>query len=201
MKTRLAFAMALALVLALPALSQRRDEPRSGEPQRSEPQRGEARSGEMQHPAQPEHNQPRANQGRIPAPPPQRESRAKPEPERRDGGRVNNTPHVSNDRWYGHDRPNDRRFHVDRPFEHGRFEHFGPSYRYRIERIDRDHRRFWFPGGFFFEISPWDWPLAADWCWECGEDFVVYVDPDHPGWYLLYNLHTGAYVHVLYMGM
>ena len=186
MKTRLAFAMTLALVLALPAFSQR----------------GEPRSGDMQRPAEPEHNQPRANQGRIPAPPPQRAPRAKPEPERRDGGRVNNTPHVNNNQWYGHDRPNDKRYHLDHPFEHGRFDHFGPSYRYNILRIDPNLHRFWLPGGYFFEIPAWDWPLAADWCWSCGgDDFVIYEDPDHPGWYLLYNLYTGAFVHVMYMGM
>jgi len=193
MKTRLAFAVALALVLALPAFSQR-----AGEAQRP----SEPRSGEMQHPAQAQHNQPRANQGRIPAPPQQRAPHAKPEPERRDGGRVNNTPHVNNDHWYGHDKPNDKRYHLDHPFEHGRFDHFGPSYRYNIVRIDPNLHRFWLPGGYFFEIPAWDWPLAADWCWSCGgDDFVIYEDPDHPGWYLLYNLYTGAFVHVTYMGM
>jgi hypothetical protein len=148
-----------------------------------------------------EHNQPRANQGRIPTPPPPRAPRAKPEPERREG-RVNNTPHVSNDHWYGHDKPNDKRYRLDHPFEHGRFEHFGPSYRYNIIRIDPNLHRFWLPSGYFFEIPAWDWPLAADWCWSCGgDDFAIYEDPDHPGWYLLYNLYTGAFVHVLYMGM
>jgi hypothetical protein len=207
MKTRLAFAIALALVLALPAFSQRPNEPRAGEPPRGETQRPggqerpEPRSGEMQRPAQPEHNPPRANQGRIPAPPPQRAPRAKLEPDRRDGGRVNNMPHVSNDRWYGHDKPNDKRYQLDRPFEHGRFERFGPAYRYNIARIDPNLHRFWLPDGYFFEIPAWDWPLAADWCWSCdADDFVIYEDPDHPGWYLLYNLHTGAFVHVMYMG-
>jgi len=192
MKTRLALVMAFALVLSIPAWSRR-----PGEAQRP----GEPRSGEMQRPAQPQ-NQPRANQGRIPAPPPQRAPRAKPEPERRNGGRVNNTPHVSNDHWYGHDKPSDKHYRLDHPFQHGRFEHFGPSYRYNIVRIDPNLHRFWLPGGYFFEISAWDWPLAMDWCWNCGgDDFVIYEDPDHPGWYLLYNLHTGVFVHVMYMGM
>ncbi len=115
---------------------------------------------------------------------------------------MNSMPHVNNNRWYGHDAPSDQRYHLDRPFEHGHFERFGPSYRYNVVRVDPRLHHFWLPGGYFFEVPAWDWPLAADWCWSCGgEDFVIYEDPDHPGWYLLYNLHTGAFVHVLYMGV
>jgi hypothetical protein len=66
--------------------------------------------------------------------------------------------------------------------------------------VDRDHRRFRFPGGFYFEVASWDWFVCADWCWDCGDDFLVYEDPDHAGWYLLYNVHTGAYVHLMYLG-
>jgi hypothetical protein len=175
MKTHLIFPIALILAAALPALPQRPG--------------GESRG-----------NAPRANQGHVPAPPPRREPAARPEPERREGGRVNSTPHVNNDHWYGHDKPNDKRYHFDHPFEHGRFEHFGPSFRYNIERIDRDHHRFWLPGGFYFEVAAWDWPICADWCWDCADDFTIYEDSDHAGWYLLYNVHTGVYVHINYMG-
>src|SRR5258708_9524346 len=104
MKSRFVIPFALALFLALPVLSQRREER--------------------------EKNPPRANMGRIPEAPQRREPRARPEHERRESGHIITTPHVSNDHWYGHDRPNDRRFHVDHPFEHGRFEHSGPTYRY-----------------------------------------------------------------------
>jgi len=103
--------------------------------------------------------------------------------------------------WYGHDKPNDKRFQVDHPFEHGHLEHLGPSYRYKVERFDANRHIFWFPGGFSFQIASWDWPVAADWCWNCdSDDSVVYQDPDHDGWYLLYNIHTGGYVYVMYMG-
>ena len=51
-----------------------------------------------------------------------------------------------------------------------------------------------------FEIADWDWPYYESWCWDCGPDFVVYEDPDHVGWYLLYDVDTGAYVHTLFLG-
>jgi hypothetical protein len=103
------------------------------------------------------HEKVHGNGGRIPQAAPQhRDANAKPEVERRQGGRVNSVPHVNNDHWYGHDRPNDKRYVVSHPYEHGRFAHFGPTYRYHVERFDRDHHRFWVPGGFSFEIASWD---------------------------------------------
>jgi len=153
------------------------------------------------HPMPPGPTAPRANQGHVPPPPAHRDNpHSKPEVEKHTNGKVNQTQHVNNDHWYGHDRPDDKRYHVDHPFEHGRFEHFGSDYRYRIVRIDRDRHWFWFPGGFYFMVAAWDWPICMDWCWDCDDDFVVYEDPDHIGWYLLYNVHTGVYVHVMYMG-
>lgn len=176
MKRRLGFMLALALLGVLTLSAQR-----GGAPGASAP---------------------RANGGRIPPPPPARSNpKTGPEAEHGRDKHVNSTPHVSNDHWYGHDRPNDPRYRLPKPFEHGRFEKSGPSYRYSVLRIDRERRRFWFPGGFFFDVALWDWPICADWCWDCGDDFVIYDDPDHPGWYLLYNIHTGVYVHVLYGGL
>ncbi len=89
---------------------------------------------------------------------------------------------------------------MDNPFAHGHFAHVGSRYRYAVNRIDLNLHRFRFTGGFSFEVAAVDWPLCAEWCWNCGDDFVVYADADHTGWYLLYNIHTGVYVHVQYLG-
>jgi hypothetical protein len=153
-----------------------------------------------EHPAERQDNV-NANHGRIPEAPAHRDAHAKPEIDRRPGGRVNSVPHVHEDHWYGHDRPNDKRYVIVHPYPHGRFEHFGPSYRYHVDRFDLGAHRFWFPGGFSFEIASWDWDLASSWCWDCpGDNLVVYDDPDHPGWYLVYNAQTGVYVHAQYLG-
>jgi hypothetical protein len=197
LRATLIFALAVALLPAASAWAQH-GEDRGQQEHPSQTQHGGPQPREVQRPPV---NAPRANQGRIPTPPPQRTPSAKPEPERI-GGHVSSMPHVNNDRWYGHDKPNDKHYHLDRPYEHGRFDRFGPSYRYNIVRVDPDQHRLWLPGGYFFEVPAWEWPLASSWCWTCGgDDFVVYEDPDHPGWYLLYNLYTGRFVHVLYMGM
>jgi hypothetical protein len=186
MNSRFELQLAILLLAAVPAMAQH-------------PNEGSHEQGQHESEGRPA-NYPRANQGRVPPPPPKREEHAKVEQEKHVNGKTSNFQHVNNDHWYGHDAPNDKKFHVDHPFEHGRFEHFGPNYRYHALRIDRDHHRFWFPGGFYFEIAPWDWATCAEWCWDCGDDFAVYEDTDHVGWYLLYNVHTGAYVHVSYLG-
>jgi len=153
----------------------------------------------------PQHDMPpRANQGHLPPAPPRTNLTHGINPRREErlpDGHVNQSPHVSHDLWYGNSDPADPRFQLHKPYEHGRFPHPGLGSRYSIPHIDRNHHRFWFGGGYYFEVAAWDWPFFTDWCWECGGDFVIYDDPDHPGWYLLYNIHTGVYVHVLYLGL
>lgn len=194
MKARILPVLTLILFLSITVWAQRSDERGAGQ-RGNEVQRGnEQQHGEAV-------GSPRANRGTIPPPPERRPPNTPPAKDTRIQGHVNDYPHVVENRWYGHDRPNDPRFRIAHPYPHGRFERFGPQYRYSVIRIDPNLREFWFPGGFYFQIAPWDWPLAADWCWQCGgDDFVVYDDPDHPGWYLVYNVHTGQYVHAQYMG-
>jgi hypothetical protein len=107
-------------------------------------------------------------------------------------------PHVDNKRWIGHDTGrNDPHYHLDRPFEHGRFPGgIGRSHLFRLEGGNRE--RFFF-GGFFFSVAVWDYDYCNDWLWD-SDQIVIYDDPDHVGWYLGFNVRLGTYVHVMYMG-
>src|SRR5579862_2351957 len=196
MRLRLVFVLGLATLVALPAIAQERGQER-GQQERGQQPRSEQRGQQHRN-----LGHPRANQGKIPPPPqPRAERNTARQPERMPIGHVNETPHVNHDTWYGHEAANDQRFHLEHPFEHGHFDHEGPKFRFGVRRIDRDRHIFWLPSGGSFLIADWDWPLAVDWCWDCGDDFVVYDDPDHPGWYLVYDVETGAYIHAQYMGV
>ena len=111
-----------------------------------------------------------------------------------------NVPHVDNGRtWIGHDTGrDDMRYHTDHPYAHGRFTAgIGRTHIWRLG--GGGPSRFWF-NGFYWDVAAADLAFADGWLWD-SDDIVIYDDPDHPGWYLAYNVRLGTYVHVEYLGM
>jgi len=106
--------------------------------------------------------------------------------------------HAERDQWVGHDTGrNDPHYHLDHPWEHGRFTGaIGAQHIWRLHGGSRDR---FDVGGYFFQVAPYDYDFANDWLWD-NDDIVIYPDPDHDGWYLAYNVRLGTYLHVMFLG-
>lgn len=170
--------------------------PRSGPPASThQAPRQEAPRTATPMPGRAPQNPPAAQPNRGGQPPQQDQKRTfKDQPEHPEAPHV----HSSNGQWVGHSTGrNDPHYHLDHPWEHGRFPRpIGANYVFRLHGGNRDRFEF---EGFFFSVAPYDFDYCADWDWNT-DDIVLYPDPDDDGWYLAYNPRLGTYCHVMYLG-
>jgi hypothetical protein len=128
-----------------------------------------------------------------------REDRNRGRDDQRDQGKrkVEEKREVRGDEHRNWDYNRDRS-HPGRPFPHGRYEHVRE--RFVIRTFDVRTRRVFFPDRSVWVIAAYDIPRCRDWYWD--RDVVyVYDDDAHPGWYVLFNVRLGHYVHVEYFGV
>jgi hypothetical protein len=194
----------LAVVLTLaPAMLLAQSRPRSPRPpQRAAPSRPAPRAApQIGHGYIPPHGPPPTSQAQSR----QNEQRARVNPNvwargPRDEAGHPDYPHVhpENDRWIDHSTGRyDPHYRLAHPWEHGRFRgEIGPRYVWCLHGGNRARFEI---GGAFFDVAPYDYDYTSDWLWD-SDDIVLYLDPDHPGWYLAYDVRLGTYAHVMYLG-